>query len=68
MNYLDKHSGATVTEVVRATKVSKPTVRRYYTLWVERNQRQGAGAAPFTEELPAVHPATSAVTSDAVEA
>ena len=54
MNYLDKHPGATLNEVVGKTKVSKPTARVHYRVWVERNRP--LAAAPFTEEMPVVLP------------
>lgn len=55
MNYLDKHSGATVAQVMEKTGVSKPTVRRAYTAWLERNRRFGeAPPATFTEEMAAI--------------
>lgn len=56
MNYLDKHPGAQVAEVIAKTKVGKPTVRRYYTAWIERNKRMDMPAAPFTQEMPAISP------------
>ncbi len=67
MNYLDKHQGATVLEVAQKTKVSKPTVRRYYTAWIERNKRMDMPAAPFTEEMPAITSDTSEQISEVAE-
>jgi hypothetical protein len=54
MNYLDKHHGATIVDVMSGARVSRSTARRYYTAWIERNKRQDVAVAPFTEEMPAI--------------
>jgi hypothetical protein len=41
---------------MKGAKVSKPTARRYYTSWIERNNRADVVIAPFTEEMPIVLP------------
>jgi hypothetical protein len=55
MNYLDRHQGSTIPEVMKGARVRKPTARRHYSVWVERNsKRTGMPAAPLTQEMPAI--------------
>jgi hypothetical protein len=54
MNYLDKHQGATIADVMKGARVSKPTARRHYGVWIERNRKDGMTAAPLTQEMPAI--------------